>query len=414
MKRPGAGLGYWVFFAALVLRLLWVMVAALGAGGGLYPDEQLHWELGRNLVGDGALVSDDGRYAARMPLYPTFLALFAWLGSGGMILARLAQAVIGAATAWLVYRFARRAMGPLAALLAGALVVLDLYAIFFANLLLTEVVFTFAGVALTYETWRILRQPKANHMRAVGLVALLGAAAILTRPSAAGWVGLIWVLLALRGGRQRVGLRRAGICVALFVVAILPWGIRNRVLIGDWAWLSANSGLTLYDAMHPEATGASDQSFLQEMPELAGMNEAERDAYLKAAALEEMREQPGRVLRLAGVKFLRTWSLRPNVEQYSGGLTAVASVAYMLPVLVLMLVGTWRLLAPAVKREQRQRRLLALLLWLPIVYFTVVHSVYIGSVRYRVPVMPFVQLLAGAALLSSTVSAPHEIGRPRR
>jgi hypothetical protein len=38
-----------------------------------------------------------------------------------------------------------------------------------------------------------------------------------------------------------------------------------------------------------------------------------------------------------------------------------------------------------------------LLVVLPIVYFTLLHMVFVGSLRYRVPVMPFMMVLAGAS-----------------
>ena len=56
-------------------------------------------------------ITDDGRFVARMPLYPAFLALFAWAGTGGVLFARLAQVFLGAATAWLAARLAGEAFG---------------------------------------------------------------------------------------------------------------------------------------------------------------------------------------------------------------------------------------------------------------------------------------------------------------
>ncbi len=401
MRTVSGNAGFWVFLVALVLRLAWVVWRAAGAAPTLeFDDEALHWQLAQNLVGDGILATDDGRYAARMPLYPLFLALFAWRGPGGILAARLAQAVIGAITAWLVYRFAQEALGRRPGLIAGLLAACDPYSIFFCNLLLTEVLFTLAGVGLTYTAWMTLRRPHEISRRGLVALALLGPIAILTRPSAAAWIPLIWLVLWLFSeNRIRAAYRMIGlglVCVAL----LLPWGLRNRLVIGSYAWLSTNGGVTLYDAQGPQATGASDQSFLQHMPELAALDEVQVDRRLGALARRHMWHDPYRVVRLAGVKFARTWNPRPNYEQYRGGLAGLVSAAFMLPVIVASLVGVFRLVGQlGSPSARRRRRLLIVLLWLPIAYFTLVHCIYIGSLRYRVPLMPFMIISAAAAFV---------------
>jgi hypothetical protein len=200
---------------------------------------------------------------------------------------------------------------------------------------------------------------------------------------------------------------RALVCAGVLGLALLPWGLRNRAVIGEAAWLGTNGGLTLYDAQGPQARGDSDQSFLQTMPELASLGEAERDRRLGRLAIEQMTADPARVLRLALVKLARTWSLTPNVAPYRAGAEAYISAVFMLIVLACAVVG--------LIRTRRLRRLHAVML-LPIMYFTMVHCIYVGSVRYRVPVMPLLEILAAAAFLPPSTraagSAAHVPGAP--
>lgn len=398
MTRTPDHVAWGLALLALGLRAGWVAYRWTGHGAAFeYPDEELHWQLAAHLVHDGSLVTEDGRFAARMPLYPLFLAPCAALGSVGVLLARLAQAVVGAATVIVAHRLARAAAGPRAALIGGLLVACDPFGIFFGNLLLTETLFTFLAVALTGCAWAVVARPTENRAAWVGLAGL-GALAVLTRPTAAGWLPLLWLLIVALGRERHRLWPRLAACPVVLAMLLLPWGLRNKAVLGDYAWLSTNGGVTLYDAQGPQADGSSNQAFLQQMPELRAMGEVERDRTLARLAIEQMRADPNRVLRLAGVKLLRTWSPLPNVAEYRTGPAAVAGAAYT----VLLLAGT---VAAVVRAwgDRRQasaadrRRLLALVA-LPLLYFTVVHCVYIGSVRYRVPLMPLMALVAAVEM----------------
>lgn len=412
MSRRTYDLGWVLFGLALALRVGWILYRGTMGGGGLeFPDERVHWELARNLVETGTMVTDDGRYAARMPVYPLFLALFASLDQVGIFMARLAQAVLGAGTVLLVYRLGLRALNERVGFVGGLIAALDPFGVFFANALLTEVLFTFFAVALTGCAWRFLlyHRPFSSLL---GL-ALFGAAAIMTRPSAALWIPLLWLLLLIRTPDRRRATLQLLLCPVVLVLLLLPWGLRNRAVLGDYAWLSANGGLTLFDAQGPQADGSSDQAFLDAMPELAEMNEVQRDHVLQRAAFAQMRADPWRVVRLAGVKFARLWNPVPNNPEYQGGAAAVACATYTMVVLFLALAG---LLRAAFTRTRPYQltfwrvtpgvRTLHVLLWTPVVYFTLLHMVYIGSVRYRVPLMPFLALAAATAVVPPRAEHP--------
>ena len=386
-----------VFAAALLVRLLWVAIQWMRHGAALeFDDERLHWQMAVNLVERWDFVSSDGRHVARMPIYPMFLSLWAGLGSSSVLLARIAQCVIGAAAAAIGCAFVRRKIGERPAVVAGVLLAVDPYAIFFCNLLLTEVLFILIAVGLTAASWRLINNADRPGFANTLGVALLGAAAIMTRPSSLAWIVLLWVLLLTLDRFRGRTLRRVGVCVLVFGVLMLPWGLRNRAVVGSPAWLSANGGVTLYDAQGPQADGSGDQSFLLQIEEIRGLGEVERDRVLYRLALAQMRSDPARVLKLAWVKFKRTWSLTPNFSEYSGGATALVSAAFTSTALLLALIGVWRVF--------RVRPAWVLLLVLPVVCFTLLHCVFIGSLRYRIPLMPFVEMLGAATVV--TIARP--------
>jgi hypothetical protein len=65
------------------------------------------------------------------------------------------------------------------------------------------------------------------------------------------------------------------------------------------------------------------------------------------------------------------------------------SLAWCLPVFLTAILGLLVSL--------RRFRMLAWLL-LPVLVFTLIHMVFVGSVRYRVPMMPFVLVLSGIGI----------------
>jgi len=387
------------FFCALAVRVAWVGLRCWQDGARLeFPDERLHWALAAHLTHAGALVSDDGRYAARMPVYPVFLALFAWLGTPGIAAARLAQAALGAAAAPLALWLAASAAGRRAGLVAAALVCLDPFAVFFSNLLLTETLFTSLGLALACATWALATRERPTRGQLLAFCAL-GPLALMTRPSAAPWILALWLLLAAWRGRQ------ASVWLALAAMTLAAplgaWGLRNQLVLGDPAWLSANGGVTLYDGQRPDADGGSDQTFLRTLPQLAGLDEIERDRVLRKLAVEQMRRDPGRVLRLAVVKLGRTWNPFPNADAYRAGPAAWAGAAFSVLLMGGAAFGTVCSVAAWKRRPGALGRLL-FLCWTPLLYFTALHCIFVGSVRYRVPLMPFLGVLAALTLAAGS------------
>ncbi|MCC6357304.1 MAG: glycosyltransferase family 39 protein [Phycisphaerales bacterium] len=408
LRQPAIVLG----LVALALRLAWALTANVQHGPRLqYPDEELHWQIATHLARDGEFRTDDGRQAARMPLYPLLLAPLAALGASGVAFARVAQALLSALAVAVGVRLADRAFGRGAAWLAGVLLAFDPYSIFFSALLLTETPFVLAAMLLIALGWRLWvagaskdeTEPPRNLSLLVGLAA---AATLMIRQSAVGWIALFLLVIALAHRDKWLGLSRFVGQALIVALAMAPWGLRNMAVVGEFAWLSANGGVTLYDAQGPQADGSSDQSFLAAMPELHDLTEMEQDALLSRYALDAMKADKARVALLAWKKLARMWNPAPNAEGHNAGLTAWVSSIYTLVVVALALAG-W---ASAERRRAARGGEPALaavrFLLLPVLLFTLLHCLYIGSVRYRVPLMPMLAVAGAAVVTRASVTAP--------
>ena len=151
-------------------------------------------------------------------------------------------------------------------------------------------------------------------------------------------------------------------------------------------------GESLYEAVGPNATGGPNKEntvWPQEANRLFD-NEYARNRLLLDRSLTYMRNDPARMVRLAGEKFLRTWSIVPNFEGARTWGYRVISIASYVPVMLLAFIG----LFAAAGRRPRE------VVWLltPVVIVTLMHMVFVGSVRYRFAVMPLVIIFAGVGL----------------
>ncbi len=390
------------------------------------PDQAEYLEIAHNLLSSRSLHFHDPRfdepvYAFRMPGYPLFMAV---LGARPTLV-RLAQVLMDAASVAGVYLLARRWIriaprDPLSrfdttrswrdrlspALLAGGLVALNPWMVYFSSLLLTETLFTAMlvwGMVLLSLRWPARRG---------GLIAgmLLLAASLYVRPSAV-LLPMLLTFAAVLANRpesrpyhsQRKLIFREALILAVLAAGLtglflLPWGIRNRLHpnVNTWIWTTTNAGFTAYDGLRPGATGASDQTFVQDMPELQAMSEVERSAYLKGRARHAAAEDPGRLIGLTLRKVARTWSPLPLSAAYSSLQYILPGVLYSVPFFLLVVLGMG--VGPMTKTAK-------LFLLFPAIYLTLIHGISVGSARYRVPAE------APLAVIAAGVFAPRGRGR---
>lgn len=388
-----------VFLVALVLRGGWgvrQLARSDGAVGLEFPDERQYWLMAENLRRGEGLKDEFGFRATRMPLYPAMLSLFVDLPRG-MEVAKGFQWLIGAVGAVLTAGLATALFGSRVGLVAGLLVAWDPFLVFFSSLLLTETMFVAALSALWWCVTVV--GARANRGEAKGwgcwvVMGVLGSLCVYVRESSVGLVACVLAGAAavcrFRGGAVG-GAMLAGLLV---VAALVPWALRNEHVTGQRTWLTHRGGISLYDGVGPQADGSSNLGAVQQMEAVRGLKEVEWDRYFREASWRAMREDPGRVVRLAGVKLARTWNPLPNVEAYQSSLVRGVSLLWTLPVYLLAVGG-----AVLVMGRGGGGRWRAVLLLLPAGYFSVVHSLFVGSVRYRVVAMPMLEILAACAVV---------------
>ena len=190
----------------------------------------------------------------------------------------------------------------------------------------------------------------------------------------------------------------AGAALLIVGAGLMPWWIRNYQLFGqDFFRFTTLQGISLYEAVYSGATGGPRQTHIALPAAWRGFNESQRDLAWTRRAWRAIRRHPGRVIWLAAVKIARTWSPWLHARGFARPAVNVPLTIWYILIYILFIVGLvrggvpWRLAGVG---------------WLSLLYFTMMHALFLGSVRYRVPVMPLV-------LLGAAVGACRLAGHPR-
>jgi hypothetical protein len=179
---------------------------------------------------------------------------------------------------------------------------------------------------------------------------------------------------------------------------MLPWWMRNAQITGRFVPTTLQVGASLYDGLNPDANGASDMRFVETFAALERAEppqatddvfEYRLDRRMADSALNWAWAHPGRAGQLAWIKFTRIWNVWPNETAFRSWPARLILLFTYVPLLVLSLIGAWRFTAWGWPYT---------LAWLPAVYLTMLHVVFVGSIRYREPAMMALAVLAAGVL----------------
>lgn len=386
-----------ILFAGLLARVALVVYADRSQSRFDFPDSHRYLRVARNIAaGRGPIESPEIR-AGTDPLYPALLGLGVrgGLDEDAQLLrcGRLINIAFALLSILLVAVLGRRLVSPAVGLLAAAICAIDPISVFFCALVMTETCYTALLLSALCALATISPVKWRRGAILCGLFLGLGA---MTRSSSIGLALLLaplaWFLA--RGGAARSrGPAAVGLMLMAMALALTPTIARNASLFGAFVPVRTGNGASLLESLGPWADGGPGMQRIVYPASAAGANELERDRICRAAALTWARENLSHAARLAITKLQRTWSISMNASDYSSPSYQWISRLSVGPEFLLALLGAGLLIL-----RRRGRALLILLS--PALYFSLVHMVFVGSVRYRVPVMPLVFVLSAVTLAS--------------
>ena len=361
-------------------------------------DADGYWELAQKIVaGTDYSIYSHPRYALRMPGFPVLLAVSQRLFGESTLAARCLLACVGTAACGLTYWLGRELCDPMTGLLAAIYTALSPTLALFSVLLLSETAFAATLLASLIAVARMTRcadvVSPARGVDGVSFLAggLIGVATYM-RPT---WLYVGPFIAAILLWSRR-GERSTKLILVPFVwlmvglaVTLSPWIGRNYFVTGHFVTTTLWVGPSLYDGLHPDATGDSDMTFFEQDQLLAKMSEYEMDREYRRRAMAFAWANPGRAIWLAVMKQCRYWSLVPNAAQFRDTKLWVAVLLTTLPLFVFALCGVW---------QARRNVSLLVLTAGSIVLFAGLHLLFVGSLRYRLPAEYPLAVLAALGL----------------
>ncbi|MGC8559944.1 MAG: ArnT family glycosyltransferase [Phycisphaerae bacterium] len=374
-----------IILAGVLIRILLALVHPL-----TFPDSLDYLHLAKCLE-HGRPYRVTGMYAKRLPGYPIFIAGVLLLDGGREMGILICQAILSGWMIYLVWRIGSR-MDPMVGLLAAALTAFDPLLIGFSASYLSEIPFTAIFVFTLLVFVRLCeRDRKWGYACAF---AILFALCIYIRAEIALCIFplLLWYIFMAISTQRRRRMVQSLVILLIIVAGMMPWWIRNWELFhSNFFRFSTLEGISLYESVYHGATGGPRQSDIKWPAYMKKLNESQRDNRWTAMSFRIIEHHPIRILRLAVIKIGRTWSPWLHAKGFRNiRVNVILTLWYVLEYL-LAIFGVRRLW------KDRSNVLLGITL-VPILYLTAMHAIFLGSVRYRVPMIPLIGILAAVGL----------------
>lgn len=382
---------FWIMLAAFLVRLLYATSI-----------EKSYLSVDSGSWNSLALAIMQGEpYAStyRGPLYPLFLAGLYSLFSCDVIVVRIAQSVLGALTCLIVYHIGRKVFSPGAGTLSAILVCLYPYFIHMTGDIMSEILFAFLICLSILLLLLYQEKPSFKYSALTGICIGL---TLLCKGTFLPFflLSLLW-LLAVPGLKPKLKIR-AVLQLLLFVsLTFSPWVIRNyrhynKIVVlglsGQSLWLANNPQAMKLETLPEMNIDRLDTNFTWFDPkkyrDILKMPPLEADQTFRKEAKNYIFSNPGEFACLVFKRFLHYWRLYPIVATRRNKIIAMLTSGWILPL-------GWLGILLSLRNHRRKTILLISLL----ASFTLVHVVFVSTIRYRVPIDPIVIIFCSFAVL---------------
>jgi 4-amino-4-deoxy-L-arabinose transferase-like glycosyltransferase len=301
-----------LFAVALALRVAAVLIAS-----DLHQPYYEYMEIAQNLLdGKGYSWSDQGVYPLQPtsflpPLYVYWCALFMGLFPGNYLILYLAQALVAATGVFPAFLVGRRLFSERVGWVFAAVFAVYPEMAFMSSRPVTEFAYVVLALWIVHFYLRIKDSDSSTEFkRALGTGTLLGISVLIKEGTVVLAAAVSLALLWYSRDRWRAIRRRILPMLAVMLLIMLPWMIRNYVVQGKFIPMRTGYGITLWVANHPGAYGSTwnpdGTKVISNLPPAYRAyidahcpgGEEERDAFYRNEALQFITKNPGHYLKL--------------------------------------------------------------------------------------------------------------------
>jgi Tfp pilus assembly protein PilF len=401
-----------IFACALLLRLIYLkQIESIPLFYHLAGDGRTYDEWAQRIAA-GAWLGEGVFYQA--PLYPYFLGVLQTLFGYNLWSIRFVQVLLGSVSCGLIFLAGEKMFSRAAGLAAGLILACYAPAIFFDALIEKSILDLFLLSCLLFLLPGPIEHEKWHKWLGAGVIlGLLGLSrenALILIPVVALWIAVYFSTRPLRVRAGWLGLFVAGVLLVL-----LPVGLRNLTVGGEFKLTTSQLGPNFFIGNNPAADGTygsvrkvidevqlegPDAKRLAERAVGRDLRPGEVSDFWLHRALDYIKNQPADWLRLLGLKWLMVWNAREIedsddfyiYQNWSGLLAFLGSINHfgvLVPLAVLGLMLTYN----------QWRKLW--LLYAMILSLSASVAVFYVFGRYRFPLVPLLAVFAGAGLMAS-------------
>lgn len=349
-------------------------------------DEVAFMAIAGNIVSEGMFAETPGQPTAYRAPGPVFLVTPVVALGGGLVEARLFNAVIFGLGLVALFHLVRRHASPLAALFAVCMVPLWPVALFAATTLYPQ---TLAATLLVLTIWMVDRLRDGPSLGRAVVAGLACGALVLTTPVVLLLFPLLLIWLIHVSPRW---LPHAVIFCAVSGGLVSSWTVRNYFAFDAFVPVATSSGYNLLAGNAPNArynTSLNVRFPEYVYAEITGKTEVERNDIMTEAAFREIANDPGRFVRLYAAKFAHWFHFSNRLlsdEVLEDGAAPVpvgAREVILFVTYALVIMGPLLIRLALLRRHPFRRiELLFLAFWIGA---GLVYALFFTRVRFRLP-----------------------------
>ncbi len=360
------------------------------------PDVGTYDKLALNLLSGKGLVLQEGRYSFRPCLFPLFLAGVYSLFGHSYLAAKIILAVISSFTCLLIYWLGKESFGKSTGLIAMGISVIYPKFVYYSAHLCTETLYMFF---LVLSFLFLIKYRRHLFLFNIVLAGIFFALASLTRSILFAFFPLVLIWLVVGMKDKKKAFMHFLIFAFTILLAMSPWIGRNYRLHHAFVPTTTEGGYSFWIGSNPLATGGG-HCYSSDSTAFDKLSEVDRDKLYYKMGFDFIKKNPSRFIQLSFNKFLRFWRIYPHQrDEIKKGVIVDLGID-----LKYVIIGgiSFGLILPffifglIVSRFMWRKLLLFHLL---IVYYTLIHMIIVGITRYRVPIMPFVIIIASYGVL---------------